>query len=259
MKNNINTKYVHEEEVHNLIAPREIVPIVFEIINPKSVVDIGCGLGTFLYVFKERGVKEVLGVDGKWVDKTKLGQYLDEKEFLTADLELLIDIKKQFDLAVCLEVAEHLPEKSAETLVKSLTSLSKHILFSAAIPFQGGQNHINEQSVAYWKKKFAKHDFIFHDIIRPKIWNNPNVFVWYKQNIFFVAHKDSPLTFEIQPKYFDAYHTAIHPELFTKKMQELTRSNDKTVAHDEILIGKQKLGFYLKLLAKWGLRKINGR
>jgi 2-polyprenyl-3-methyl-5-hydroxy-6-metoxy-1,4-benzoquinol methylase len=79
--------YVHTRNAHNLTAPREIVPVIMKLLNPTSVADIGCGIGTFLYCFKESGVKQVLGIDGKWVNKDLLSEYLLPEEFNEFDLE----------------------------------------------------------------------------------------------------------------------------------------------------------------------------
>ena len=138
-------KYVHQEEVHNLISPAEIVPVIYKLFQPKSVVDIGCGIGTFLHCFKKEGVNHILGVDGEWVNKKLLHRYINSDEFLLADLEESLKLDTQFDLVLSLEVAEHLKKESADIFVQNLISAGKLILFSAAIPQQGGQNHINEQ------------------------------------------------------------------------------------------------------------------
>ena len=73
------SKYKHEEEIHNLKDPNIIVPEIIELLNPKSVVDIGCGLGTFLNVFKRLGVNDILGIDGPWINKDLLGKYIDSE------------------------------------------------------------------------------------------------------------------------------------------------------------------------------------
>ncbi len=51
-------KYIHKEDIHNLRAPRQLVPIILQLCSPESVVDIGCGIGTFLYCFKEAGISD---------------------------------------------------------------------------------------------------------------------------------------------------------------------------------------------------------
>lgn len=204
-----STFYVHTTELHNMTSPNIIVPLVLELYPTiKSVVDFGCGLGTWLRAFKEHGAQEILGLDGKWFDRSKLTKNINESEFRIVDLEAPVQLNKTYDLVISLEVAEHLPEKAADTFVKSLVNSGKVILFSAAIPGQGGQNHINEQYPEYWEKKFSQYGYIFHDILRDKIWNNENVDFWYKQNIFIVAHESVPFPADTNFKY-----PVIHPDL----------------------------------------------
>ncbi|MDT8380578.1 MAG: class I SAM-dependent methyltransferase, partial [Desulfotignum sp.] len=146
-----NIRYIHHKEAHNLTAPEIIVPVLMEVLNPRSVVDVGCGIGTFLHVFRKAGVNDVLGYDGSWVNLDQLSQYLNPAFFREVDLEKSVSPERSFDLALCLEVAEHLHPDSADNLVETLTSLSSRILFSAAVPGQMGQNHINEQWPEYWQ------------------------------------------------------------------------------------------------------------
>lgn len=125
---------------------------------------------------------------------------------------------KPFDLAQSLEVAEHLEEKYAENFIQLLTSLSDIILFSAAIPYQGGTDHLNEQPPTYWAKLFQKFDFMCFDILRDKIWENKKIAFWYRQNIMLYIQKNkshilenlghnstqSPLHL-VRPDYLEAY------------------------------------------------------
>ena len=118
----MESKYLHTESVHNLTAPQEIVPVIMNLLKPDSVIDIGCGVGTFLYCFKKEGVKEVLGVDGSWVNKELLSKYLTADEFVEMDLEKEFRLQKQYDLVLSLEVAEHISENSADIFIKNLIS-----------------------------------------------------------------------------------------------------------------------------------------
>ena len=212
-------KYLHEESTHNLESPRIIVPYLIEKFKPGSVVDVGCGIGTFLKVFKQAGVGEVLGIDGKWVDKNKL--MIDQGEFLETDLEAPIRLDRSFDLVLCLEVAEHISENAADTIVDSLTSLGKKIIFSAATRQQGGQNHINEQEFSYWKKKFEARGYKVIDFFRPYFWNMEKVQWWYKQNMFLVLHNSiDERQFEASRNLFSENNLLIHPDLYYERMQE---------------------------------------
>jgi hypothetical protein len=206
-------QYHHTEQIHNLSAPKEIVPVIMQLINPNSVIDIGCGLGTFLSVFKSAGVQEIMGIDGSWCDQKLLFKNIDSSEFQMKDLEQDLGISKKYDLAVCLEVAEHLTDKRAKSFVEELTSISNVILFSAAIPKQGGDHHYNEQWLTYWSRLFEENGFEIHDVMRNIFWGNPNVYWWYKQNMVLVVKKGHFIRGLDQLKY-NTIQDLVHPELF---------------------------------------------
>jgi SAM-dependent methyltransferase len=169
-----------------LSSARVVVPILMELIGATSIIDVGCGLGAWLSVFRECGVTKILGVDGEYVDTSKL--LIDESDFVVCDLARVSpQIDSRYDLALCLEVAEHLPATEARRLVRLVTTLAPLILFSAAIPGQGGINHINEQWPSYWRELFAQLGFRMLDPIRPHIRDNCYVEWWYRQNLTLYA------------------------------------------------------------------------
>jgi len=165
-----------------------IVPIVLDLLNPKSVIDIGCGSGEFLSVFKKKGINDIFGVDGNWVKKENL--LIPKNLFLPHNLEKPLKVNRKFDFVICLETAEHIHEKYAKTLVKSLTECGPIILFSAGIPFQYGTGHINEKWLDYWVELFEKECYLPIDCIRKKIWKNKDVSVYYKQNMVLFVKKN---------------------------------------------------------------------
>lgn len=202
--------YRHTIDVHNTKAAEVIVPLLLNFTKPKSVVDVGCGTGTWLKVFAKYIGDDYLGVDGNYVDRNLL--MIPENKFRTHDLRTPLTLNKKFDLVVSLEVAEHLPEENADIFVNTLAALGDNILFSAAIPGQGGQNHLNEQWPEYWLKKFKQYNFKCFDIIRPLVWDNPNVDLWYKQNILLFSRSKSEFETLLIPPSNN--FSIVHPEMF---------------------------------------------
>jgi len=172
----------------DLHSPRAIVPIVVELFEPRSVADVGCGVGRWLTEFQRLGAERILGLDGAHVDPEWLS--IPKSSFRAVDLSKPFQLDNRFDLTVCLEVAEHLPDSSAADLVHSLTQSAPIVLFSSAIPSQGGTDHKNERWPEYWRRLFEREGYQRFDLIRPRIWKNRAVKYWYRQNIFLFVARD---------------------------------------------------------------------
>jgi SAM-dependent methyltransferase len=165
-----------------------VVPIVDELVAPGSVVDVGCGTGAWLAAWIDHGVADVIGIDGDHVPRSELA--LPADRFRPADLTRPPVLERSFDLALCLEVAEHLDPDDGDALVAYLVSLAPVVLFSAAIPGQGGVDHVNEQWPGYWARRFARHGYRAADVVRPRIWEDDAVAWFYRQNIVVYAEDD---------------------------------------------------------------------
>ena len=183
-----NNRFYENQGSGSYKSAKKVIPMVIKTFTPKSVVDVGCGIGTWLKVFEENNIQNFIGIDGDYVNKNKL--VIDKNKFLSRDISKPIEINKKFDLALCLEVGEHISKKKSEILVKSLCELAPIVLFSSALPGQGGDNHINEQWPDYWKNIFLRFGFIMFDPIRKYIYNDNEIEWWYRQNIFVVIRKD---------------------------------------------------------------------
>jgi hypothetical protein len=154
----------------------------------RSVADLGCGTGVWLASFKEAGVSSVLGLDdcaAPEQDQMEIGP----QEFRRADLERDIDIGESFDLCLCLEVAQCFADSAAATIVRNSCRLSDVVLFSAAIPGQGGHHHLNERWPSYWADRFSSEGFEALDIIRGRVWNEARVEWQLRQNLLLFANK----------------------------------------------------------------------
>lgn len=153
---------------------------------PASVIDIGCGRGVWLKAFGDLRIK---GRDGPWTRQDRL--LIDRSAFEPTDLSQPFSEPERFDLAMTLEVAEHIEPPQADQFVANLAALSDTILFSAAISGQGGQHHVNEQPLSYWARKFEDRGYMLHDVLRPRLWLNSDVCWWYRQNMVVFSNGQS--------------------------------------------------------------------
>lgn len=217
-----NEDFYKNRHNNTLGSARKIVKIVQEIIPEiHSAVDVGCGVGTWLSVLKENGVTHIQGIDGGWVAK----EYLEipVECFIEHDLTRKISLESTFDLAISLEVAEHLPASSAQDFVASLTQFSDFVLFSAATPFQIGVGHVNEQWPNYWIALFEEKGFFAVDIIRKRIWNDESIPCWYRQNILLFVRKERSDELRYIPQLSDT----VPPELYLLTFGKLTEPSVK--------------------------------
>src|SRR5215467_6710413 len=147
-------------------SAQRIVPTLTAVLPVRSVADFGCGQGAWLSVWAAAGAS-ITGVDGPYIDRR--GLLIDPGDFHPADLSAPIDLGRQFDLVQSLEVAEQLPVAKAAKFVDTLTAHGACVLFSAAVPGQGGENHLNEQPLGYWRAIFREHGYCPVDYLRPLI------------------------------------------------------------------------------------------
>lgn len=201
----------------SLLSARAAAPIFVRLLSPRSVVDVGSGVGAWSRAFRENGVEAVISIDGDYVDRAKL--LVPADSFVPTDLETATDIGRH-DLAICLEVAEHLSDDRAEGFVDLLVSAAPRILFSAAIPGQGGVHHINEQWQSYWRQKFEARGLVSVDI-RPLIWSEAEIGAIYRQNLMLYCQPDQILdvtSIDRDPRYdIDR----IHPDFWADRTREM--------------------------------------
>lgn len=210
-----------------LPSARHIVPMLRGWLTIDSVVDAGCGDGSWLSVFKEAGASRVLGLDGPWVDEAQLKIPADCFRRRRIDEALAVE-DGPFDLAMTLEVAEHLPPARAPGFVAELCALAPVVLFSAAIPDQGGEHHVNEQWPRYWADLFADRGFRAIDAIRPAVWEAPDVCWWYKQNCLLFASDralaDNPELARLAEATPATLPSLVHPELYAQAVRHAAPS-----------------------------------
>lgn len=210
-------RYFELVEQQSESSARAVVPILLKLTGPASVVDVGCGTGTWLERFRENGVEEILGIDGEWVDRSRLRIPADR--FEAADLAELPRQDRRFDLVVSLEVAEHLPAAAADGFVDLLTSLGPAVAFSAAIPRQGGSGHVNEQWPGYWAERFAARGFVPFDVLRPRIWDDERIAWWFRQNLVLYVDRERLNDYPGLGRPDEEVLPLVHPELFLPRAE----------------------------------------
>ncbi len=206
-------RHRHERTVY---AAETILGVLLPALPPvASAVDIGCGVGTWLAVLRERGTAQVRGLDGHWVNTANL--VIPRECFSYHDLRQDLPFGRRFDLAISLEVAEHLPAGRAAGFVSWLTELADVVLFSAATPRQGGKNHFNEQWQDYWAALFAERDYVAVDSIRAQIWNDRKIATWYRQNVLVYVRRGRLAACSF-PASAAGPLSIVHPEVFLLKL-----------------------------------------
>lgn len=199
---------------------------LFALWKPGSVVDYGCGRGAWFAAAGEHGVKRLLGIDGVWNSGKEMVS--PAIEFRAADLDSEVSVAERFDLALSLEVAEHVRPESSDRFVVSLARLSDAVLFGAAFTGQPGTNHINTRPHSFWAEKFLARGYSLYDPFRARFWSDDRVGPWYRQNTFLYVQPRHPLQAVLaeaghrtveNPHFLDA----IHPWLYFSALEEIER------------------------------------
>lgn len=210
--------YANQKEGSRASAEIVLAALLPLIGGARSAVDIGCGAGGWLKTFA--GMipgADIFGVDHPAAPKSEM--FIDPAQFEGRDLSVPFDLGRRFDLAISLEVAEHIAPERADVFLDNLARHADVILFSAAIPRQGGTGHVNEQWPDYWAAKMAARGFALHDVVRPLIWNSEDAAFWYKQNALLFVREGRDLDFSGLDDW--GGRAMVHPGGWMKKTEPL--------------------------------------
>lgn len=202
-------EYTHGQNLHTLEGAINGINYFINTHEISSLLDIGAGTGTWLRAAQLVGIKNVLGVDG--ISPEGRAFWVDRSLVRVADLRQPLYLGLRFDAVICLEVAEHLPEEYAPILIESLCRHSDLVFFSAAIPRQPGDHHINCQWPSYWQGHFNRCGFACRDDIRFRMWEDAGIEPWYRQNIF-SAQRDHSIAGS-EPRIASIIHPEMAPHL----------------------------------------------
>lgn len=189
-------------------------------IKIDSAIDIGGGTGAWLKALQDLNNARILTVDNSKYDRKGI---IEESEFFecditTMDINKIINTYGRFNIAITIETAEHIDEKYADKFVDNLCCVSDVIMFSAAIKFQGGNGHVNEQRQSYWAEMFKKRNYYPIDCIRSHFWYDVDIHYHYKENC--ILYVKDYLVEEYKKIFADSLMPmdVVHPEMFEKKM-----------------------------------------
>ncbi|MBW1872771.1 MAG: hypothetical protein JRJ19_11945 [Deltaproteobacteria bacterium] len=172
-------------------SAKTVIDVLFENFKPGRVIDLGCGCGVHSYFLRKKGV-EVVCLDGV--------QPPEEHSFVSdihiRDLTVRFDnIWGDFDLALCLDVGEHIPKDLSGIFLENITSFCDTLLLACAPPGQGGHHHVNEQPKRYWIKRLAEHRFGYNrkrtGILLETFKKNRTEFMWMNEHISVYERQNS--------------------------------------------------------------------
>jgi SAM-dependent methyltransferase len=208
-----------------------LLPLLIDLLEPRSLLDVGCGQGTWLKSALALGLKDQLGVDGEWAQPVLA---IPVANFRAADVSRSFDLGRKFDLAISMEVGEHIDAARADGFVGNIVRHADVAVFSAAAPFQGGIHHINEQWPSYWARKFAEHRYRCFDFLRWRIWNDKRISTWYRQNLLIFANETRTgliARLEAQQKHsVPETLSVIHPEIWNAMMNSKSLRLQRSLA-----------------------------
>lgn len=216
--NMYNASYYKKHETGSYKSAIQILEYINSFIKFNSVIDFGCGMGTWCKALYNLNIKDFLGIDKHQYDPTYM--LIPTEKYMQFDLCKSLELDRKVDMAISVEVAEHINPKYSDIFIKNICSCSEIVLFSAAVPHQGGTGHINEQPCTYWEMIFNKYGYKAIDCIRPYFWNNEQIEIWYRNNciLYLEQHTYEKICSHIPQNVYPL--NIIHPSMLNRILKK---------------------------------------
>jgi hypothetical protein len=231
LANTYSTQFFDNQRDGSLASAKVVLPMLIDIFRPRSLIDIGCGQGTWSKTAITCGIGDQVGVDGEWARPVLA---IPRDKFRAHDLAAPFDLGRRFDLAVSMEVGEHIAPASSDVFVDNIVRHADAVVFSAAVPYQGGVHHVNEQWPSYWTAKFGPREYRCFDFLRWRIWHDRRIAPWYRQNLLIFANRRNARL--IERLEASAAETAsggaavVHPEMWLSMMDSKSLKLQRSLA-----------------------------
>jgi len=214
---NYSDTYFDKHELAARSSARQVVPFVMSVLRPTSIADVGCGSGQWTKEFILNGAQKAYAFDA--FASPRWGGTANSVEFQKINLEECVADFPDVELVCWLEVAEHLSKFSCKRILHDIVERTDAILFSCAVPGQGGTGHVSERRLSDWVSDFGKVGFCCADVLRPRFWYDKRISWWYRQNTVIFVKENSVASNAILHFQLPTFGGVdlIHPELFEVK------------------------------------------
>jgi len=200
----------------------EIMPYLADV---QSIMDFGCGMGCWSAVLHKKGFSRFQLIDHPSIPLDKI-LFPDKACFLGVDLDKELPAVIKSDLVICTEVLEHFSTKRSLELLDFITDCADLILFSAAIPGQGGVGHMNEQRHAFWHNEFSKRGYKWFDGFKPALVHQKEIPFYLRQNLFFYYKPTASFRFQGKANFTPEDMELVHKNILNRPLtlKELYRN-----------------------------------
>jgi len=186
-------KYYNRHLVKYKEWENDVGKYIFNTFSPDSILDLGCGVGSYIEGALLAGCKKVLGIELNFDNAKEYFTDLICPYIISGDVTINLKLQCKFDCVISFEVGEHIEPDGTQGFINNLTSYTnKYIIFTAASPGQRGTGHINLLDKNIWIESVVKKGFVYRGDLVDKCkidWKEFNVESYIIKNLM-IFRKD---------------------------------------------------------------------